>query len=78
LYILNCLLNVSDLVRSPLKKSGGSPRSQPVCVFAAGCAIGAGDARSVCGPMIGGGAGIGSPSWTANSTSCWKAGLSGA
>jgi hypothetical protein len=65
-------------VRFPLKKSGGSPQSRPVCVFAADCAIGAVGARGACGPMIGSGAGIGSPFWTANLTSCWKADLSGA
>jgi hypothetical protein len=70
LYILSCLLNVSDLVQSPAKKSGGSPRSWPVCAFAAGFAIGAGGNTGVCGRITGGGAGIGSPSWTAYSTSC--------
>jgi hypothetical protein len=43
-------------------------------VFAADCAIGVAGAG---GCLSGGGARIGSPSWTANLTSYWKAGLSG-
>ena len=44
-------------------------------MFATDCAIGAAGAG---GCLSSGGAGIGSPSWTVNSTSCWKAGSSGA
>lgn len=76
LYILNCRLNSSDLARFPENISGAGSRRRP---FGGRGAAGAGAAitsgvTGVAGWVSGGGAGTGSPSWVAYSTSWRKAG----